>query len=110
MEGRMSETGKLATANRLSDGAVVFLTHAGLWSEEIDSASLALGADAEADLTEAARHAEAVNHVTGSYLIEVERSDGQARPLHIRERIRASGPTVGVFSGPRPNEARHVPL
>lgn len=106
----MSETGKVATANRLSDGAVVFLTHAGRWSEEIDGSSVADNADAAADLTEAARHAEAVNHVTGGYLIDVERSEGRVRPLHIRERIRATGPTVGEFSVPRPNEARHVPL
>lgn len=99
----MSEIGKIATANRLRDGAVVFLTHAGTWSEEIDSASLALEAEAAADLSEGARHAEAVNHVTGSYLVEVERRDGKVRPLHIRERIRATGPTVI-------EEARHVSL
>ncbi len=103
----MSDTGKVATANRLSDGAVVFLAKSGLWSEDIDNALIAVET---ASLTEEATRAEAVNHVTGSYLIDVERSAGRVRPLHIRERIRATGPTVGEFSGPRPNEARHVPL
>ena len=42
--------------------------------------------------------AEAANHVTGSYVIDVERSDGRVSPLHIRERIRALGPTVGDFA------------
>ena len=93
----MSETGKVATANRLSDGAVVFLSCAG-WSEEIDSAALADGPEAAAGLSEHARQAEAANHVTGSYLIDVERRDGQVDPVHIRERIRARGPTVGNFA------------
>ena len=93
----MSETGKVATANRLSDGAVVFLTHAG-WSEEIDGAVVADGSEAATGLSEAAKQAEAVNHVTGSYLIDVERRDGRVNPVHIRERIRARGPTVGDFA------------
>ena len=109
----MSEAGKVATANRLSDGAVVFLTQAGRWSEAIDSALVAVETAA---LTEQATHAEAVNHVTGSYLIDVERRDGRVRPLHIRERIRALGPTVGTdqrnsgIAAPSLKEARHVSL
>ena len=110
----MSETGKVATANRLSDGAVVFLAEAGRWCEGIDSALVAVETAA---LTEEATQAEAVNHVTGSYLIDVEHRDGRVRPLHIRERIRAQGPTVGTdlnISGslvaPGLKEARHVSL
>ena len=34
----MSESAKVATGNRLSDGTVVFLADAGIWSEDIDSA------------------------------------------------------------------------
>ena len=37
----MSDTGKVVTANRLSDGAVVFLTRTAVWSEDIDSAVVA---------------------------------------------------------------------
>jgi hypothetical protein len=113
MEGGMNETGKVATANRLSDGAVVFLAEQGQWSEEIDSAMVAVES---AGLTEAAKRAEAVNHVTGSYLIDVERRDGRVHPQHIRERIRALGPTVNddkLMSrgfAAKLKEARHVPL
>ena len=39
------EKGQLVTANRLRDGIAVFLTRSGEWSEEIDSAVLALEPD-----------------------------------------------------------------
>jgi hypothetical protein len=94
MEGGMSDPGKVVTANRLSDGAVVFLTRAAVWSEDIDSAVVAVEPQAAAVLGEHGKHAEAANHITGSYVIDVERRDGRVLPLHIRERIRALGPTV----------------
>lgn len=93
-----SELGKVATANRLSDGAVVFLTKAAKWSEHIDNAVVAVEPQAAAALGEHGKAAEAANHVTGSYVIDVERRDGRVLPLHIRERIRALGPTVGDFA------------
>ena len=106
----MSATGKVITANRLNDGTVVFLAEAGCWSEDIDAAVVALGPDAAAALSAHGQQAESANHVTGSYLIDVERRDGRVHPLHIRERIRALGPTVGNFADPRSKEARHVSL
>jgi hypothetical protein len=105
MEGGMSDVGKVVTANRLSDGAVVFLTRTAVWSEDIDSAVVAVEPLAAAGLGERGKEAEAANHVTGSYVIDVERGEGHVRPLHIRERIRALGPTVVA-----PRERRHVPL
>ena len=93
----VSELGKVATANRLSDGAVVFLTRAAKWSEVIDNAVVAVEPQAAAALGEHGKAAETANHVTGSYVIDVERRDGRVSPLHIRERIRALGPTVGDF-------------
>ncbi len=94
----VSESGKVATANRLSDGAVVFLTRAAKWSEYIDNAVVAVEPQAAAALGEHGKQAEAANHVTGSYVIDVERRDGRVLPLQIRERIRALGPTVGDFA------------
>jgi hypothetical protein len=62
MEGGMSETsdkgvdkGKVVTANRLSDGKVVFLTRAAVWSEDIDSAVVAVEPQAAAALASAAK-------------------------------------------------------
>ena len=41
-----------------------------------------------------ARLAEKACLVTGSYLVDAERRAGQVRAAHIRERMRALGPTV----------------
>ncbi len=87
-------SGKVLTANRLSDGKVVFLTSSAVWSDDIDRAVVALEPQAAAALSERGKQAEAANVVTGSYLIDAERRDGHVRPVHIRERIRTSGPTV----------------
>jgi len=37
--------------------------------------------------------------VTGSYLVDAERLDGRVRAAHIRERMRAMGPTVRLDLG-----------
>lgn len=95
----MSERGKVLTANRLADGAVVFLSRAGHWSEAIDDAAVALEKDAEAALEQRGKEAEAGNHVTGAYLFDAERREGRVRALHIRERIRTLGPTVRADLG-----------
>lgn len=90
----VTERGQLVTANRLRDGVVVFLTRSGQWSETIDDAALALEPQAAAALETRAREAEAANLVTGSYLVDAERRDGRVRAAHIRERMRALGPSV----------------
>src|SRR5690606_20832766 len=68
----MSEVGKVLTANRLGDGAVVFLNRAGQWIEAIDEAAVALEKDAQAAFEQRGKEAEARNHVTGTYLFDVE--------------------------------------
>ena len=93
------EKGQLVTANRLRDGIAVFLTRSGEWSEEIDSAVLALEPAAAAALEARAREDEKKTLVTGSYLVDAERLDGRVRAAHIRERMRALGPTVRLDLG-----------
>ena len=88
------ETGKALTGNRLTDGEVLFLTRSGNWSVSIDDAAVALEPQSEAALEKRGQDAVAGNIVTEAYLIDVERSQGSVRPLHIREHIRASGPSV----------------
>jgi len=94
---------RAATANRLRDGAVVFRTVTGGWSSRIGDAE-PVGGEAEAGrlLAEAERDAaDAV--VVGPYLIDVESGEDGVRPLSLRERIRAFGPTtpmVGVEAVP----------
>ena len=88
------ETGKALTGNRLSDGEVMFLTRTGAWSVSIDEAVIALEPQSESALEKRGEDAVTNNVVTEAYLIGVERSQGRVRALHIRERIRASGPSV----------------
>jgi hypothetical protein len=93
------EKGQLVTANRLRDGIAVFLTRSGEWSERIDDAALALEPQAAAAFEARAKQAEKANLVTGPYLIDAERRDGGVRASHIRERMRALGPTVRLDLG-----------
>jgi Protein of unknown function (DUF2849) len=89
-----AQKGQVLTANRLTDGDVVFLNRAGDWSLSIDEAALAQEPDAIKALEARGREAEAANLVTGSYLFEAERREGRVLAVHIRERIRTLGPTV----------------
>ncbi len=93
------ELGKILTANRLSDGEVVFLTRSAAWSERIDDAVLSIEPQSQAALQEKGELAEAGNLVTGAYLVEAERVNGYVRATHIRERIRTLGPTVRIDLG-----------
>jgi hypothetical protein len=88
------EKGQVLTANRLSDGEVVFFTRSGEWSLAIDEAAVALEPDAAKALEARGIEAIKANVVTGSYLFQAERRDGRVRASHIKERIRALGPTV----------------
>lgn len=87
-------TEQVLTANRLRDGAVVYLTTGGDWSEDIDEARRAAPAEAEAELVPLGARAVAACEVVGPYLIEVEAGAGRVLPRSLRERIRAFGPTV----------------
>ena len=93
------EKGQLVTANRLRDGIAVFMTRGGDWSETIDDAALALEPEAAAALELRAKEDEKKTIVTGSYLIDAERVNGRVRASHIRERMRALGPTVRLDLG-----------
>ncbi len=93
------ETGKALTANRLGDGEVVFFTQAGGWSLSIDDAVIALEPSAAAAIEGRGAEAVARNIVTDPYMFDVERQGGRVRAKHIRERIRALGPTVRTDLG-----------
>ncbi len=95
----ITEKGKILTANRLRDGEVVFLTHSGQWSENIDGAVLATEPQAQAALEVRGKDDERINLVTGVYLFDAERRDGHVFATHIKERIRSLGPTVRTDLG-----------
>lgn len=82
---------QVLTANRLSDGAVVFLDEEGGWTERIAAARIVEKADGEALV--AAGEATA-SEVIAPYLIDVSLEAAGPRPLRYRERIRAFGPSI----------------
>lgn len=87
---------KAFTANRLGDGAVVFLDGNYGWSQRFADARL-FSTDSELeDLTLVASRAEETGQVVGAYPIEVDYDFTLrlAMPARLRERIRAFGPTV----------------
>lgn len=86
--------GKVVTANRLTDGAVVYLTPGGSWSGFLSEARVLAGASEQTRLLKIAEQDVSHQIVVGPYLMDVERDDTGPWPLSQRERIRASGPTI----------------
>ena len=87
----------IITANRLTDGLVVFRTGAGRWSEAIAGAErLEDEAAVEAALESALADARA-NRVVDPYAVKVvvPATGKYPVPTRLRERIRADGPTTG---------------
>ena len=95
-----SMANEIVTANRLIDGAVVYLTESDGWSEMIADASLATTETQRTALLEAAAHDLKNRIVVGPYAMTAEDSPLGPVPLTQRERIRAAGPTIRF--GPQP--------
>ena len=89
----MASSHRVVTANRLRDGVPVYFARGGGWSPVFADATVVAEADGEGLLRAAAAFA-LPGPVIGPYLIEAEAADGEVRPLSLRERIRAQGPTV----------------
>jgi hypothetical protein len=79
---------KLLTGNDLPTGDVVWWTGSG-WSRHIEDA-VDVGVGGEAIL----RAEEGARRVNVPYLIEATQTDEGPRPAHIKDRIRALGPTM----------------
>ena len=79
---------KILTGNDLKSGAVVWWTGSD-WSLHVEDAADA-GEHADAILAQE----EAARRVNASYAIGATRDQDGVRPAHIKERIRALGPTV----------------
>jgi len=79
---------KILTGNDLKTGDVVWWDGQG-WSRHVNEAvDVADQAEAILAVEEAARR------VNASYAIDATVRDGEVRPAHIKDRIRALGPTV----------------
>ena len=85
---------QMIIANRLRDGAVVFLAASETWETVIAAGSVI---DNEADaarLMALAKRHETECQVIDPQLIDVDVKEGKPRPTAIREAIRAFGPSV----------------
>ena len=90
---------KIVTGNDLKSGAVTWWTGKS-WSLHVDDA-----ADA-GDQGEAIAAAEnAARRVVAPYVIDGEVVNGIPRPAHIKDRIRALGPTVRLDLTLKPGDA-----
>ena len=79
---------KILTGNDLKTGAVTWWTGSD-WSLHVEDA-VDVGDEAEA----IAAREEGARRVNAPYAIDAEPQDGMPRPAHIKERVRAVGPTV----------------
>jgi len=79
---------KVLTGNDLRTGAVIWWTGTD-WSPHVEEAD-EVGPDPAAVIA----REEAARRVMAAYLIDAERTADGVRPKHIKDRIRAAGPTV----------------
>ncbi len=84
----------MITANRLSDGIVVFLDTQGGWTEDFHAGAVIVDETAKAGALERGAASAAANEVVEPYWIDLERRGGHYVPKALREAIRATGPTV----------------
>jgi hypothetical protein len=96
---------KLLTGNDLASGDVIWWTGNG-WSRKIEDAVDA-GDTGEAILATE----EDARRVNASYIIEASATPEGPRPAHIKDRVRALGPTVRLDLGLKPDDnlaAEHI--
>jgi hypothetical protein len=110
------------TANRLTDGVVVFQTIDESWTEDFNRAGVLPDPQATASALKRAKQDEVSNIVVEPYAIVVVERNGHLAPKALREAIRATGPTIrrdlgkqalgqAPRSGPKvATETDHVPL
>ncbi|WP_022682724.1 DUF2849 domain-containing protein [Sphingobium bisphenolivorans] len=90
---------KILTGNDLGTGDVIWWAGDG-WSRHVGE-SVDVGQKGE----ELARSEEAALRVVGAYVIDATVTDEGVRPAHIKDRIRAFGPTVRPDLTLKPNDA-----
>jgi len=87
---------KILTGNDLATGDVVWWTGTG-WSIHVDDA-IDVGDKGE----QIGKAEEAAQRVNVPYVIDAARDGTAVRPAHIKDRIRALGPTVRLDLGLKP--------
>lgn len=84
---------RMVTANRLHDGAVVYLAADKDWTRNVES-GLVADPSAPEKLLAIAELAVQDQIIVAPYLIEVEVVANSIHPIRFREQIRAKGPSI----------------
>ena len=84
----------VVTANRLTDGIVVYLAKDGGWTEELGRARIASTEDEIKTLEDEAAKEVKARKVVAVYPMDVALHEGTVDPLSVRERIRAAHRTT----------------
>jgi hypothetical protein len=90
----MKKISKVLTANRLSDGIVVWYSRTNEWVEKVNHADVVSDSEAFLWLEKVAAETLAKGQHCDVVLIDVENTATGPRPVKLRERIRAEGPTI----------------
>ena len=85
---------QVLTANRLGDGAVVFLNFDGDWVATLAGAVIARSPDEARGLVARGLFDAGRNLVVDPYLVEMREVAGALLPLRQRERVRLDGPSI----------------
>ena len=85
---------QVLTANRLGDGAVVFLNFDGDWVASLAGVVIARSPDEALGLEARGRFDAGRNLVVDPYLVDMREVKGALLPLRQRERVRLAGPSI----------------
>ena len=96
------------TANRLTDGVVVFQTSDNGWAEDFNRAAVLRDAPATAEALKRAKQDEANNIVVDPYAIEVESGTAISRPRLCARRSAPPGPRSGAIWASRRRARRRA--
>jgi len=85
---------QVLTANRLGDGAVVFLNFDGDWAQSLTGVVIARSPDEARGLEARGLFDARRNLVVDPYLADMREAAGALVPLRQRERVRLEGPSI----------------
>jgi hypothetical protein len=85
---------QIVSANDLRDGSVVYLGPDSRWTAVITQAAVANDDDAAKKLLAVAEYHATTALVVAPYLIDVQTTADSVVPVLLRERLRATGPSI----------------
>ncbi len=88
---------QIVTANRLTDGIVVYFTSQDTWEHRVSSAHVSHDDESQQSTLTRALASVANNVVLDPYLIDVTIEGTTITPVRLGERIRANGPSFSTL-------------